>query len=81
MMTYFARQRKALAISTDAKDYLPGDVVAWDLGNGTTHIGLVTNIISENTSGFLLAHNIGAGVKIEEVLFSWRIIGHYRFFK
>lgn len=81
MMTYFARQRKALAISADAKDYLPGDVVAWDLGNGTTHIGVVTNIISADTSGFLLAHNIGAGVKIEEVLFTWRIIGHYRFFK
>jgi uncharacterized protein len=81
MMTYFARQRKALAISADAKDYLPGDVVAWDLGNGTTHIGLVTNIISDNPDGFLLAHNIGAGVKIEEVLFTWRIIGHYRFFK
>lgn len=80
MMTYFARQRKALAISSDAKDYLPGDVVAWDLGGGTTHIGLVTNIISENSSGFLLAHNIGAGVRVEEVLFSWRIIGHYRFF-
>jgi len=81
LMTYFTRQQKAVAISSDAVDYLPGDVVAWDLGGGTTHIGLVTNIMSDNTNGFLLAHNIGAGVRVEEVLFSWRIIGHYRFFK
>jgi uncharacterized protein YijF (DUF1287 family) len=80
LMTYFTRQRKAVAISSDAGDYLPGDVVAWDLGGGTTHIGLVTNIMSDNTNGFLLAHNIGAGVRVEDVLFAWRIIGHYRFF-
>lgn len=81
MMTYFARQRKSVAISAEPKDYLPGDVVAWDLGGGVTHIGLVTNIMAENRDGFLLAHNIGAGARIEDILFSWRIIGHYRFFK
>ena len=80
-MTYFARQGKSLPLSRNAKDYLPGDVVAWDLGGGTTHIGLVTNIMFENTESFQVAHNIGAGVRVEDVLFSWRIIGHYRYFQ
>lgn len=81
MMTYFARQGKSLPLSRNAQDYLPGDVVAWDLGGGTTHIGLVTNIIIENTESLQVAHNIGAGVRVEDVLFSWRIIGHYRYFQ
>lgn len=81
LMTYFARQGKSVQISRNAGDYLPGDVVAWDLGGGTTHIGLVTNIIVENTESLQVAHNIGAGVRVEDVLFSWRIIGHYRYFQ
>ncbi len=81
LMTYFARQGKSLPLSRNAQDYLPGDVVAWDLGGGTTHIGLVTNIKFENTESFQVAHNIGAGVRVEDVLFSWRIIGHYRYFQ
>jgi uncharacterized protein YijF (DUF1287 family) len=25
-------------------------------------------------------HNIGAGPKMEDVLFNWKITGHYRYF-
>jgi uncharacterized protein YijF (DUF1287 family) len=28
----------------------------------------------------LIEHNIGAGPKIEDVLFDWKITGHYRYF-
>jgi uncharacterized protein len=82
LMTYFARRGKALTLSRNAPDYLPGDVVAWDLGLGTTHIGLVTNILSEaSAGGYQVAHNIGSGVKVEDVLLRWEIIGHYRYFQ
>jgi uncharacterized protein len=80
LMVYFERQQKSLKISRAATDYLPGDVVTWDLGGGATHIGLVTNIISETTGGYLVAHNMGAA-RVEDVLFSWEIIGHYRYFQ
>jgi uncharacterized protein YijF (DUF1287 family) len=80
LMTYFERKGKALAISTNSQDYLPGDVVTWDLGGGVTHIGLVTNILSERTQNYLMVHNIGAGARIEDVLLSWQITGHYRYF-
>jgi uncharacterized protein YijF (DUF1287 family) len=82
LMTYFERKKKALPISENAKDYLPGDVVAWELSDGgLLHIGIVTNILSEATpEGYQMAHNIGAGARIEDVLFAWKIIGHYRYF-
>jgi uncharacterized protein len=81
LMTYFQRQGKALPVTSQAEDYQPGDVVTWDLsGGGMTHIGMVTNLWSDETQNYLIVHNIGAGAKIENVLFAWRITGHYRYF-
>lgn len=80
LMTFFERQGKSLGVTNAGADYLPGDVVTWDLGGGTMHIGIVTNLWSDATENYLIAHNIGGGVKVENVLFSWRIIGHYRYF-
>src|SRR5919205_3157776 len=40
LMTYFKRRGKSLPVTTNAKDYEPGDVVAWDLGGGLLHIGM-----------------------------------------
>jgi uncharacterized protein len=80
LMTYFKRQGKALAITTNAQDYLPGDIVAWDLGGGITHIGMMTNLLSDTAKTCQVVHNIGAGARVENVLFNWKIIGHYRYF-
>jgi uncharacterized protein YijF (DUF1287 family) len=81
LMTYFTRQGKALPITTEPDDYLPGDIVAWDLGGGVYHIGMVTNMLSETERECLIVHNIGAGTRVEDVLLNWTIKGHYRFFK
>ena len=81
LMTYFKRQGKSVAITKTAGDYLPGDVVAWDLGNGLLHIGIVSNLKLNQQDAFFIVHNIGAGARIEDVLFSWKIIGHYRYFQ
>ena len=48
-MTWFDRQGKARPVTKDAKDYLPGDVVAWQLDNGLPHIGMVSKIKVEGT--------------------------------
>jgi Uncharacterized protein conserved in bacteria len=80
LMIYFNRMKKSLPITQDPKDYRPGDVVAWDLGNGLLHIGMVVNARSQERGRFHIVHNIGAGAKLEDVLFEWRIIGHYRYF-
>ena len=80
LMVFFERQGAALPVTDRAADYKPGDVVTWDLGNGLTHIGIVVNIPSEADEGrLLIEHNIGAGPQIEDVLFNWKITGHYRY--
>jgi uncharacterized protein YijF (DUF1287 family) len=81
LMTFLERQGKSVGITKSNDDYLPGDIVSWDLGDGVDHIGIVSNIWSESEKRCLMVHNIGAGAKIEDVLFTWRITGHYRYFK
>jgi len=81
LMAWFDRQGKAQPITKDAKDYLPGDVVAWDLDNGLPHIGMVSKIKVEGTERYAVVHNIGLGARIEDVLFAWKVIGHYRYFE
>jgi uncharacterized protein YijF (DUF1287 family) len=80
LQTYFARRGKSLKPTTNADDYKPGDIVSWDLGGGLDHIGIVTNLWSPESKTYLIAHNIGSGARIENVLFSWHITGHYRYF-
>lgn len=80
LMTYFDRQGKTLPITTDRDDYLPGDIVTWDLSSGIEHIGIVVNTWSEVGRGYMIVHNIGAGARSEDVLLNWKITGHYRYF-
>jgi uncharacterized protein len=79
LMTWFKRQGKSIAISRNGRDYLPGDIVTWDLGGGQQHIGIVSNIRTPSDR-LPIVHNIGAGTKVEDILFNWQIIGHYRYF-
>ena len=80
LMIFFGRKGEALPVTDSAKDYAPGDIVTWDLGEGMTHIGIVVNVASNADAGrHLIVHNIGAGPKMEDVLFGWKITGHYRY--
>jgi uncharacterized protein YijF (DUF1287 family) len=81
LMTWFDRQGKTSPITKDAKDYMPGDVVSWELDNGLPHIGMVSKIKAEGTERYAVIHNIGLGARIEDVLFAWKITGHYRYFE
>ena len=78
LMRFFERKGETLPLSDKAEDYVPGDIVAWDLGDDLTHIGIVVNVAAEQDR-YMIVHNIGAGPKMEDVLFSWKIIGHYRY--
>jgi uncharacterized protein YijF (DUF1287 family) len=80
LTTWFDRQGKSLPITNDRADYLPGDIVAWELSDGVEHIGILTNLSSEADKHYLIVHNIGAGARVEDVLLAWKIIGHYRYF-
>ena len=81
LMTYFKRQGAEIPITDKGKDYLPGDIVSWNLGGGLTHIGVVVNKKSNDNKRFMIVHNIGGGQVLEDCLFKYTITGHYRFLK
>ncbi|HKX84287.1 MAG TPA: DUF1287 domain-containing protein [Pyrinomonadaceae bacterium] len=81
LQVFFERRGKALAVTRNAKDYRPGDVVSWDLnGGGMTHIGIVSNLRNSDEGRYLIIHNIGSGARAEDRLFEWEVTGHYRYF-
>ena len=45
----------------------------------TPHIGIVTAQMSSDGKRPLIAHNIGAGTELSDVLFTYRITGRYRY--
>ena len=80
LMVFFSRKGETLPITSRAGDYSPGDLVTWDLGGNVPHIGIVVDRRSVTSGRFLIVHNIGQGPKMEDVLFDWKITGHYRYF-
>jgi uncharacterized protein YijF (DUF1287 family) len=81
LMTFFSRHGKVKPISQNANDYLPGDIVCWNLGGAITHIGLVVDQKSSDGLRHLIVHNIGGGQVLADCLFDYKIIGHYAFQK
>jgi len=79
LMVFFSRRGETLPLTGDARDYRPGELVAWSLGGAITHIGIVVDQRSPESGRYLVVHNIGAGPQMEDVLFHWKIIGHYRY--
>lgn len=79
LMKFFERFGTVKKISTQAKDYQPGDIVCWLLGGKLSHIGIVSSIKSDDGLRYQIVHNIGAGQVLEDVLFDYEIIGHYSY--
>jgi len=79
LQTFFKRAGAAVAVSENGADYLPGDIVSQMLPGNLPHIGIVADEHSSDGSRPLVVHNIGAGARLEDVLFAYRITGHYRY--
>jgi uncharacterized protein len=79
LMVWLQRKGKALPVTNNPQDYQPGDIVTWDFGGGQQHIGIVTNIRA-TPDRFAIVDNAGWGTKVEDMLFVWKQIGHYRYF-
>ena len=80
LMVFFQRKGETLPITKRATDYAPGDLVTWDLGRGVPHIGIVVDQKASWSDQYMVVHNIGEGPKMEDVLFAWKITGHFRYF-
>jgi len=81
LMVFFERNGHVKPITNKSGDYLPGDIVCWDLGGGITHIGLVVGKKSADGIRNLIVHNIGGGQVLADCLFGFKIIGHYSYEK
>lgn len=79
LMVFFSRKGESLAVTENPADYLPGDIVTWDLGGNVPHIGIVVDAKSAQGGRHLIVHNIGQGPRREDALFAWKITGHYRY--
>ena len=79
LMTFFKRKGAEKPITDKAFDYKPGDIVCWNLGGAVTHIGIVVDKKSKDGNRNLIVHNIGGGQVLEDCLFDFKIIGHYRY--
>lgn len=80
LMKFFERNKASLPVSQQAADYKYGDIVCWQLQGGQTHIGVVVHQKSPvHQNQYQMVHNIGAGQVLEDCLFNYKIIGHYRY--
>jgi uncharacterized protein YijF (DUF1287 family) len=81
LMRFFNRHGISLPVTSSPVDYSPGDIVFWDLGQGISHVGIVVNRRSADGERCLVVHNIGRGQVVEDCLFEYDIIGHYKYEK
>ena len=77
--TFFTRHGRRLAVSGDPGDYKAGDLVTWRIPGNLPHIGIVTDRRSPDGRRPLIVHNIGRGPRLEDMLFDYRISGHFRY--
>ncbi len=77
LATFFRRHGTVLPVSSAPGDYRAGDIVTWLLPGGLPHIGIVADQRQDERP--LVIHTIGAGTRLEDVLFAFAITGHYRY--
>ena len=73
---FFERVGAAIPLGSD---YQPGDVITWRLSGGEPHIGVVVNRRDPKTGNPMIVHNLGAGVRAEDLLDYAQPHGAYRF--
>jgi uncharacterized protein len=76
LQRYFKRQNAELK----NQDHAPGDVVTMMLPGNLPHIAIVSATRNAEGNHYLAIHNIGGGTRREDVLATYPLTGHYRFF-
>lgn len=76
---FFERKGEKLKVTQNASDYKTGELVTWMINGKLPHIGIVTHLKSEDGKRNLIVHNVGGGQVLQDCLFSYEIVGHYRF--
>lgn len=76
---FFERVGASVPATMNPEDYQAGDIVTWRLSGNEPHTGIVSANRDPRTGNPLVIHNLGAGVREEDMLFLSPPIGHYRF--
>lgn len=76
---YFERQGADLPVTDQPETYLPGDVVEQVLPGNLPHMAIVSDEVSRDGHPMVI-HNIGGGTRLEDRLFAFKVVGHFRFF-
>ncbi|MDP0492071.1 MAG: DUF1287 domain-containing protein [Verrucomicrobiota bacterium JB023] len=79
LQRFFGRNGETLPISNLASDYNFGDLVFWNLPEGTTHVGIVVPGPGELSEDKWIVHNNGSGPRWEDELFAYQVLGHFRY--
>ena len=82
LQIFFERNGVKLDITFNPEDYKEGDIVVWGGFKGDSspwHIGIIAGGRSLFTGNPYVVHNIGKGPEMEDILFDFLIIGHYRY--
>lgn len=78
---FFKRKGNTLKVSNNAEDYKTGEIVTWLIQNKLPHIGIVTHLKSKDGKRPLIVHNVGGGQVLEDCLFNYNIVGHFKYEK
>lgn len=78
---FFERKGEKLPVTQNPKDYRTGEIVTWLINNKLPHIGIVTSKKSKDGKRNLIVHNVGNGQVLQDCLFEYKIVGHYRYWK
>ena len=77
--TFFTRKGQKLEVTKNPSDYKTGEIVTWMINDKMPHIGILTHLKSRDGKRFLIVHNVGGGQVLEDCLFNYKIVGHYKF--
>lgn len=78
---FFGRKGEKLAITENPNDYKTGELVTWMINGKLPHIGIITNKKSPDGKRLMIVHNVGSGQVLEDCLFDWKIVGHFKYKK
>lgn len=78
---FFGRKGTKLSVTKNPSDYKTGEIVTWMINNKLPHIGILTHKKSIDGKRFLIVHNVGGGQVLEDWLFKYPIVGHFKYWE
>ncbi len=80
LQRFLSRKGRVMTPSRNGGDYKTGDIVVWALSNADIHMGIVVpGPNGGESTPWVVHHPVGEGVKWEDGLFGYQIIGHFSY--